>query len=44
MLDRDKDRVHFYKLHLAKMRIIVKRKSVGFLDREGSSPSTPIKK
>jgi hypothetical protein len=28
-------------LVLTTIKIVVKRKSVGFIDREGSSPSTP---
>lgn len=42
VMNEDKGRVHFYELYLAAMQIVVERKSVGFIDREGSSPSTPI--
>lgn len=39
----DEERVRFYELSLAAMQIAVERKSVGFIDREGSNPSTPIR-
>jgi hypothetical protein len=40
-LDEDKDRVQFYMSMSTTMQIAVGGKSVGFIDREGSSPSIP---